>query len=209
VTEGVDTDSGRSIADALTELLRNEQIAVFRYIPYRPRPGLAERARNASSPRWSTEALRHDPGEMLRARPATEDMFTTEWLAQNTPAGEVIGLCSQCELKDGTRRHIPMLDLQCDPSGEVLPSVVASMKALGLQAGLVAESGRSYHVYGLPLLDEVEWLRFMHYALLLYPLIDPRWMGHRLLDRCSVLRINSGGSKARIPTVVASWGSTV
>lgn len=195
-----------TIIDELRPLLTRASVATVWTIAYRPRPGLADRVRDVRNQTWSVEALRHDPNEMSRAIALPLSSLDDSWLDSHHDAGEVIGLCSRCTLDDGTEAHIPMLDLQCVPNVDVLPNIVSCMRALGLHEGLIAESGRSYHVYGLPLLSPSGWLAFMHAAMLLYPLVDPRWMGHRLLDRASVLRLNAGGSKPKPPEVVERWG---
>ncbi len=196
---------GRPIADALSHFLEREPIATLWVIEYQPRPGLLARARDPQSPIWSREALRHDRKEMARVTPISKAQFIESALGKPSSDGKVIGLCSRCELAHGQSAHLPMLDLQCEPSPQLVESIVDCMKLLGLATGMLVESGRSYHVYGLPLLSEAEWNEFMYTALLLYPLVDPRWIGHRLLDRAGVLRINAGGGKVLTPTVIEGW----
>jgi hypothetical protein len=54
-------------------------------------------------------------------------------------------------------------------------------------------SGRSFHAYSLRLVGQSEWVKFMGRLLLLNlpesdPIIDSRWIGHRLLAGYSALR---------------------
>src|SRR5207237_220139 len=100
-------------------------------------------------------------------------------------------------------KHIPMMDFRCEPSVRGQQIVLSSMKRLGQRAGLVLESGQSYHYYGFDLMDECEWRDFMYRALLLTPFVDARYVGHRLLAGRARLRISATRSKPAVPRVVA------
>lgn len=77
------------------------------------------------------------------------------------------------------------------------------------QAALVF-SGRSYHLYIDILFSHAAWVRFMGRILLLNlrhqpPVIDSRWVGHRLVGGCASLRWSAKG-KSHLPQIIRQWG---
>jgi hypothetical protein len=56
-------------------------------------------------------------------------------------------------------------------------------------SGAIINSGMSYHGWGLELLTDDDWRRFMARALLL-DRIDRRWVGHRLIDGQANIRVS-------------------
>lgn len=108
----------------------------------------------------------------------------------------------------GKIRHIPMIDFKasrieaCEIGG-----LAALRKEFGIDQAFFYSSGRSYHMYGLMLLTQQEWLRFMYRLLLLNDdeaeCVDGRWVAHRLLAGYSALRwtLNSAQYQS-IPTLV-------
>lgn len=99
--------------------------------------------------------------------------------------------------------HVPMLDVEFPPSDENLSYLISCLRALGEQEGAVLLSGASYHYYGYQLLSNSEWQKFMYKSLLLDEVVDTRWVGHRLIDGFSWLRITPKGQHNFIPYVVA------
>lgn len=92
------------------------------------------------------------------------------------------------------RHHLPMIDF-AKPSISAADFVLMrSLLGSGLVSGLsYFESGRSIHAYGSQLLGLGEWRVFMGKLLLLNlpaaePLIDGRWVGHRLISGFAALR---------------------
>jgi hypothetical protein len=76
------------------------------------------------------------------------------------------------------------------------------------QAALVF-SGRSYHLYLDVLLSHAAWVHFMGRILLLNlrnqpPVIDSRWVGHRLIGGCASLRWSAKG-KSQSPQIIRQW----
>jgi hypothetical protein len=95
--------------------------------------------------------------------------------------------------------HIPILDLDI-PVGENGMETAAEVFAnLGVAHGAIINSGASYHGWGLELLTDSDWRKFMARALLLDK-IDRRWVGHRLIDGQANLRISE--KRGKVPTVV-------
>lgn len=78
--------------------------------------------------------------------------------------------------------HIPMLDFRCPVSPGNAQALLRILTLLGHEHGVLAESGRSYHFYGIRLLAPNDWNQFMAKALLFAPVTDPRYIAHRLID---------------------------
>ena len=115
-----------------------------------------------------------------------------EELCSSTPEGKELALNSRVQLADKIIMHIPMIDLATRATGiisrvlEVLPSNLSG-------AMIWFESGRSYHGYGTVLISQDEWVKLMGRFLLVNqpqvpPVVDPRWIGHRLISGYASLR---------------------
>lgn len=115
---------------------------------------------------------------------------------------EAIGLCSKCTTSDGQILHIPMMDFSCPPDENSLTFLKEAFRSFGLQEGVFFDSGRSYHFYGLQLLDETEWRSFMGKCILLEPFTDVRYIAHRLISGKAILRLTPSKLKPQIPTIV-------
>jgi|SRR5882724_4190109 len=101
---------------------------------------------------------------------------------------EGLAICSRVRVRNGYSAHLPMLDFACKPTKANCGAVEYMLRAID-QSGIVLNSGDSYHFIGISLLTADEWLRFMGQSLLLTPLIDARYMGHRLYDGECYLRV--------------------
>ncbi|MGO4414412.1 hypothetical protein AB4Z27_15765 [Cupriavidus sp. KB_39] len=107
------------------------------------------------------------------------------------PAGMELALHSSIVL-DGETFHIPMVDFATQSRAQL----AKLNEYLGHKISdcvLWFDSGRSFHGYGVTLITAVEWRELMGRLLLanrpnLFPLIDPRWVGHRLIAGYSALR---------------------
>jgi hypothetical protein len=113
-----------------------------------------------------------------------------------------LGVSSRVRLYNGESRHIPMIDLTCDKSADNQRTLIHVFRSIGQNRGVLLDSGRSYHYYGLELLDEREWLAFMGRSLLLTPLVDTRYIAHRLIDDYGRLRISTSKNKPNMPVLV-------
>jgi hypothetical protein len=153
------------------------------------------------------EALKHE------AKDEANDRFqlTVEELergglrdrVRNLSDDEVIALYSKCLLDDGSVMHIPMMDFRALPNQQTLSVIKTALEEIKQYHGVVLESGRSYHFYGLRLLGENDWMNFMLKCLLLAPFTDARYITHRLLERVGSLRITAGKTfKPNVPTIV-------
>jgi hypothetical protein len=115
---------------------------------------------------------------------------------------EALGLSSIVEISNNQIMHIPLVDFHCPPNKKNLKFVKAALKEIGEKDGIILNSGRSFHYYGFELKPEKEWKKFLGLCLLLSPLVDPRYVAHRLIDGESVLRIYSNSIKPNVPIVV-------
>ncbi|TSC74666.1 MAG: hypothetical protein G01um101444_227 [Parcubacteria group bacterium Gr01-1014_44] len=111
---------------------------------------------------------------------------------------EALKAISKVKTREGIF-HIPLLNLDIPVDENGVEKIKEVALGLGIEHAAVLNSGRSYHFWGLELLSEEEWRRFMYRALLL-DRIGRRWVGHRLIDGQANLRISEKGG--HIPTVV-------
>jgi hypothetical protein len=117
-----------------------------------------------------------------------------------------MGVSSRVRVRNGETLHIPMIDLTCGKSDDNLRTLVRVFHEIGQSQGLLLDSGRSYHYYGLNLLNERSWLQFMGRSLLLTPLVDTRYIAHRLVDDYGRLRISTSKNKPNMPVLVDRIG---
>ena len=120
-------------------------------------------------------------------------------LLRRNPANRAIGNHVYVE----GAMHIPMLDLEVEAKPENMQFAIDSIKALGQKHGVILMSGASYHYWGFELLTTDEWRAFMHTSLLLDDVVDRRWVGHRLLDGFSNLRLSEKGNYGFSPYIAA------
>ncbi len=122
-------------------------------------------------------------------------------LVKELKEGFVLAISSKVNLKDGSIAHIPMMDFRCAPSQMNKAVVKKALSAMGENAGLIVNSGRSYHFYGVHLLTSDAWVKFLAMGILFTPIVDARYIAHRLADGACRLRIGAGPDKPFIPTV--------
>ena len=95
---------------------------------------------------------------------------------------------------NGRMLHVPMIDFTTPRLMREEMYLLKQMLDKQLMNRLVLfSSGRSYHGYSTKLLRPKEWREFMGRLLLLNmpkrpPLIDARWVGHRIIAGCGSLR---------------------
>jgi|GEM_PF-5899970 hypothetical protein len=73
-----------------------------------------------------------------------------------------MGVSSKVVLKDGSTAHIPMMDHQCEVNDANEQAIVDNMK--GSYPGYLLKSGKSYHYWGLNLLNHQAWLQFLSHC---------------------------------------------
>lgn len=157
------------------------------------------------SPAVLQQAAWHDTTDAaVRRRPIDSVDFTAatlRGLAAKQPRSS-LALSSRVTVASGEERHLTLMDFQCPVRPGTLPAVITALEAIGEETGVVVESGRSYHYYGSRLLTIDEWRTFLGRCLLLSPLTDTRYIGHRLIAGETSLRIAADTSHTQ-PTVVA------
>ncbi|MGY3479379.1 primase 1D-like protein [Bradyrhizobium ottawaense] len=156
-----------------------------------------------SPPVLLKRALLHNPQDVDSfhlSRGSCTELRLREIIAQ-LPRNRVLAISSRLTLKDGSVRHLPMLDFHCIDSSEHEPLIKSVLAEIGIGGYLVA-SGRSYHFYGNTLVDEESLIAFLGKALLFSPLVDRAWIAHQLIERACGLRISPGKDYLSCPTVV-------
>lgn len=150
------------------------------------------------------QALRHDKSTYREVEMRRDEVTARAIAKFQSEAGAdcVVGLKSTVRVGGGAVRHLPMIDFNCVPSPESLGFVKTALRQIDQRRGVVLASGRSYHFYGLELLSEEEWRRFLGRCLLLAPPVDVRYVAHRLIDGYCVLRISANARKPKVPSVV-------
>ena len=116
---------------------------------------------------------------------------------------KVIAMTSNLKLFDTDKRfHIPMMDFDCEISCENLKEIERFLR-ISNKKGLILQSGRSYHYYGVELIPDREWLMLLGRFLLLMDYTDSRYIAHRLIDGYGSLRISENERRLVPPKVVA------
>jgi hypothetical protein len=123
-----------------------------------------------------------------------------------TTPGASLTLLSEVRCRDGSKRHLPMIDFHSFSSPANQRVVEAVAVRLFPEGAIVLASGESYHAYGTQLLSEIEFRRLLGRALLFAPIVDRAYMAHQLIEGRCALRLTAGGGKSRVPTVVAVVG---
>lgn len=117
-------------------------------------------------------------------------------------SNNVLGVCSKVKLINGSIFHIPMIDFNIEPSKENLKTVKNALRRIGQEQGVILNSGRSYHFYGLAPINENDWRSFLGQCLLFSPIVDARYIAHRLIDGECVLRLSPSIKKPKGPEVI-------
>jgi hypothetical protein len=142
-------------------------------------------------------ALLHNFNLPERSFVLTRQQLLDRGLAELVPqlsSGEGLLVRSKLHLDSGEVAYLPMLDFSCPCHGENARAIRKLVQLAGSSEGVLARSGRSYHFYGVSLLSEKQWLRFMAMALLFAPITDSRYVAHRLLDgECRLKIVDSDG----------------
>jgi hypothetical protein len=98
-----------------------------------------------------------------------------------------------------------MMDVRIESGKDIgqLRLLKECLRKLRQTDGVLLNSGRSYHYYGLRRLSQCEWMRFMTACLLLEPLVDIRYIARRMLAGKASLRLTDAPQKAKAPEIVA------
>jgi hypothetical protein len=213
---------GQTVIDLVATFPATFQtVSCFYFKTYRPVPGVRDRLKvtELSIPQLRERYARPDIliNEMLKHVNDDETHSVIEVRAdefahrlpqlakQSYERQEALAIYSMCQEKSGEVLHIPMMDFRL-ASGSAegqLDLLRTALQGIRQNEGLIIDSGNSYHYYGLRLLPEGEWRWFMAGCLLLEPLVDVRYVSHRLLAGKASLRLTTAPGKATEPRVVS------
>lgn len=121
------------------------------------------------------------------------------------PEDRALAVTSRVTLHDHRKRHIPMVDFRCEPTQIYLQKITEWMSEIDDAGGVVLRTTNSYHYYGISLLTDRQWVKFLGHCLLLVPDVDVRYLGHRLMEGWGSLRISRdprSGTSSNEPEVV-------
>ncbi len=102
---------------------------------------------------------------------------------------QVWSFTSKVLMEDGSSKHVPMMNfhpLEGASYEDILSFIELSEPK---KKGVILSSGRYFHYYGYELLTEKEWLRFNARFLMPMILVRSRYVGHRVRDGYSTLRL--------------------
>ncbi len=107
---------------------------------------------------------------------------------------DYLTICSKVILSDGSINHIPLLDfhIPVNEKNEIICEAV--IRTLGLK-GFLLNSGKSYHFYGMNLIEETSLIDMLSHSLLFAPIIDRSWIAHQLIEKKCSLRISKKYSR--------------
>ena len=132
-------------------------------------------------------------------------------IADSLPENRALAVTSQVILYDERKLHIPLVDFQCKCTKTNVKNMKRSMQGMDAAGGIILETARSYHYYGMSLLTDDQWIDFVGRCLLLkpdadmQPYVDIRYLGHRLREGWGSLRISRdalSGKYRNYPKVV-------
>jgi hypothetical protein len=188
-----------------TELERAHQVTQNAHVPLWDAVAFHMMHSNSHRPEVFDCALVHtlNPPKVSYAISRDENIVErlTE-IRQKLPANTGLAACSIVTVSDEVPRHLPMLDFSCPVSESNTAAVKAMMQKITRHPGLIVTSGRSYHYYGMTVLDVRAWIEFLARALLLAPYTDSRYIAHRLLDGQCRLRLFAPGRLVPLVTEV-------
>ncbi len=104
------------------------------------------------------------------------------------PKDLCVALNSEVILKNGTKRHIPLLDFKIKYFDRNLPIVQEILYALKL-TGAIVNSGKSYHFIGNRLVTSSELTELLAKFILLHPISDKSWSAHQIIEGSASIRI--------------------
>src|SRR5260370_6250668 len=178
-------DNLRTSFYVVGEILRaNPHIDSMHVIPYQEgrnwrdltppevEPGLA----------LSVRGLQQDRGERKHSQ-IESNKISPKQLQQLTfdlPRNRLLAIASDVRLRGGTMGHIPMMDFMCPPSYENQQALSGLLRELNHGRGFLLASGRTYHYYGLQILDNSQWHVFLGKRRRVSGFGDDRESGHQV-----------------------------
>ncbi len=163
--------------------------------------------RGETPERFVDAALVHNADPGAKTFPLTREQLWSGGIAKlfdQLPRGHGLVVCSRLRVASGDIVQIPMLDFLCPCLPKNAMAIRRMLHCVGLDEGILVESGRSYHFYGVALMSQEEWVTFMAKCLLFSPFTDPRYIAHRLADGECALKVFSSRD-GLVPTIVDAF----
>jgi hypothetical protein len=132
----------------------------------------------------------------INAEKQLDKLLSDEW------RDSTLAMASSVTLYDGSCRHIPMLDFHIPANDASYATVVKCLNSLAVGKFAIVNSGKSFHAYGMSLLDASGLKDFLSRALLLSPIVDTRYIAHQLCGNQCKLRVVATSRKPTEPRVL-------
>jgi len=124
-------------------------------------------------------------------------------ISQELAEDEVLFVVSKVKTSDGSYSHIPMMNFHPESNFGLSEIRTSLCRAHPGRSGALLNSGRFYHYYGDFLLNQRGWEAFLGYFLIPFNLVHPGYVGYRLVDGYSTLRLTADKKyKTKIPEVI-------
>ncbi|MEK6578869.1 MAG: hypothetical protein AABZ55_06555 [Bdellovibrionota bacterium] len=152
---------------------------------------------------FAKESVRHsnDPQQRYEIKRTEINRTRLDKMIESMAEEQALAFCSICKLPEGITGFIPMMDFRIAPNPTNLEKMSVVIQEIGLP-GLILGSGKSYHFFGTKLLTESEIQKFLGKCLLISPITDSRYIGHRMMEGSCDLRISTSKYKQTLPRVV-------
>lgn len=197
--------TGSKAEEVFREVIaQNPDICAFSFLIYTPLPTSGENAFENSEPIWvSVDALK-DKNLLINLSNAVIEQSSDYTGFIDSDEEEIvlhdgIAICSLVRMRDGTVKHIPLIDFDNELDSD--PVVIDDMKmmneailSLG-QNGYLLDSGNSSHFWGVNLMAEEEWKRFMS-MMEVAEFYDEDGYEHKVFDKGFVIRNSKRGYSA-------------
>lgn len=120
----------------------------------------------------------------------------------------VVSISSKIACTDGTHKHLAIMNLHPENVLDYKDIVKIVEAVTNRIPGYILKSGRYYHFYGVALLEEQEWIRFMAQFLMPTVIVSPRFIGHCLYRGYVALRLSTDKQyKPLLPEVCGKIGT--
>ncbi len=180
----------------------NPKISTVYFYAYQPTYNVKESMRGRKGRPLIGRLLYHDlSAEHYKLRKGEVTAENINRIINSLKEDVVLGVLSRVRA-GRNRAHIPMMDFderKCEGRWDIIESFLRGID----QEGIILHSGRAYHFYGVHLLQERDWLNFLGKCIL-SDLVDDRYVGHRLLDGCGILRISACPLRPKMPSLIST-----
>ncbi|MFH1841445.1 MAG: hypothetical protein ABH800_01655 [Candidatus Nealsonbacteria bacterium] len=193
---------GMTAIEVIVEIIRvNPEIQKLSFYIYAPKYNIKELHKSKRENPLIPQLLIHDSSKATIRR--DRDKITVENLTEfihELQEDLVIGVLSKIKIKRKTY-HIPMMDFAHPNSFKNAQDIEWLMQEIGQKEGVILSSGRSFHYYGVNLMNEAEWSNFLGNCLL-SELVESRYIAHRYKDQCGILRLSACPLRPKTPIVI-------